>query len=247
MLSHQRRAIIIDTLRRNGVYTIKEFTKLFSNYSESTIRRDLHFLEQLGQIITFHGGDIVLKNKSYEDSFYEKMLQDNEEKIKIAKYAANYIQNGQTIYLDSSTTVFHMLPFIKKDITIVTNSVKFDTFEPYDFEVYQIGGKVTKESSYGCYDSMAKDILRRFNFDLAFIGCAGIDENKGITFPKIEEAIFERAVQFQSNQAYVLSTPSKFFHSYVGKAFSINECDIITTSCPKSLKKYKNIHETIKS
>lgn len=48
MLSHQRRAIIIDTLRRNGVYTIKEFTKLFSNYSESTIRRDLHFLEQLG-------------------------------------------------------------------------------------------------------------------------------------------------------------------------------------------------------
>lgn len=242
MQSYQRRAIIIDVLRKKGVYTIKQFTEFFTDCSESTIRRDLKQLEQLGQIVQFHGGDIVLKKKSYEDSFYEKMLQDKEEKSKVAKYAASLLENGQTVYLDSSTTVFHMLPYITKDVTIVTNTLKFDNFESYDFEVYMIGGKATKESSYGCYDSMAKEILKSFNFDIAFISCGGVNEKDGVTFPKIEEAIFERAVKFQSKKFYILTAPSKFDSSFVGKAFSINECEIITTKCPRELKKYKNIY-----
>ncbi|MDF9823853.1 DeoR family fructose operon transcriptional repressor [Breznakia sp. PF5-3] len=241
MLAYERQAKILDILLKNDVYTIEQFLKVFPKVSASTIRRDLKFLESENKIILFHGGDVRLKKSSYEDAFATKKIQNMDNKVRLAKYAASLIKNGDVVYLDSSTTVMEMLQFINKEVTLVTNFVNFTPFQEFDYNVIKIGGSITK-TSLACFDSLAKEMIKTMNFDIAFVGCGGIDSKYGITFPTIEQAIYERQVKKQSLRYIVLADESKFYNVFSGKAFDIDECEIYTDILPKEVRKRKNIH-----
>lgn len=241
MLAYERQAKILDTLLKHDVYTIDQFLQDFSKVSASTIRRDLKFLESENKIILFHGGDVRFKKSSYEDAFAIKKFQNMDPKIRLAKYAASLIKNGDMVYLDSSTTVLEMLQFINKEVTLVTNFVNFTPFQEFAYHVILIGGNIAK-TSLACFDSIAKETIKTMNFDIAFVGCGGINATHGITFPTVEQAIYERQVKRQSLRYIVLADESKFYNVFSGKAFDIDECEIYTDNLPKEIRKRKNIH-----
>lgn len=245
MLAYERQNKILEVLKEKNVCTVEQFIQMFPKFSESTIRRDLRYLESHGKIITFHGGDVMLKHKDYEDPYAKKRLMNAKGKMTLAKYASTLIKNGDTIYIDASTTCLEILQYINKDVTIVTNSVKFDLFDKFEFNVYLIGGNVTRASSYACYDMLAKEMLKAFNFDIAFVGCGGINEHDGICYPRVEQAIYERALKKQSKRYIVLADYLKFENSFTGRAFDINECEVYTDAKPADLKKYKNIKQLL--
>ncbi|MFV0381033.1 MAG: DeoR/GlpR family DNA-binding transcription regulator [Breznakia sp.] len=241
MLAYERQSRILDILLQYDVYTIEQFLQVFPKVSASTIRRDLKFLEAENKIIMFHGGDVRLKHNSYEDVFATKKHQNMEDKIHIAKYMVSMIKNGDMIYLDSSTTVMEMIPFINKEVTIVTNFTSFTPFQKVSYDIIKIGGKVSK-TSFACFDSLAKDMVKTMNFDIAFIGCGGIDKTHGITYPTIEQAIYQRQVKRQSRKYLIVADESKFYNVFAGKAFDMDECEIYTNALPKEVRKKKNIH-----
>lgn len=241
MLAYERQGKILELLKKHDTLTVEDLVKTFPDFSESTIRRDLRILEANGKIITFHGGDVMLKKKNYEDTYYDKSLLNLSAKQKIAKEAAKYLKNGDVIYLDASSTCFEMLPFINKDITIVTNTVNYQIFDEYDFDVYLIGGKVMKASSYCCFDTHAVNALKNFNFDYAFLGCGGINHKFGITYPKSEQALFQQVVCKHSKNVLILADDAKFKNAFSGKAFSINTHKILTNKIPEDYKQYTNI------
>lgn len=241
MLAYERQAKILETLLKNDVYTIDQFLEMFPKVSASTIRRDLKFLESENKIIMFHGGDVMLKKSSYEDGFATKMISNTDSKIRLAKFAASLIKNGDVVYLDSSTTVMEMVRYINKEVTLVTNYVNFTPFQQFDYQVIKIGGAVTR-TSQACFDSLAKEMIKTMNFDIAFVGCGGIHPVHGVTYPTIEQAIYERQVKKQSLQYVVLADESKFYNIFAGRAFDMEECDIYTDSLPSEVRKRKNIH-----
>lgn len=241
MLAYERQSKILELLRENETLTVEELAKEFSDFSESTIRRDLRILESNGKILTFHGGDVMLKKKNYEDSYHDKSILNLVAKQKIAKEAAKLLNNGDVIYLDASSTCFEMLQFINKEVTIVTNTVNYQLFDEYDFDVYLIGGKVTKASSYCCYDIHACEALSHFNFNYAFLGCGGINEQFGITYPKNEQAIFQQKVCEHSLNTLILADSAKFSNVFSGKAFDVSDQNILTEEIPEAYQKYNNI------
>lgn len=230
----------MEIMKENATIQIHELLKHFPKISKSTLRRDLKYLESKNLLILFHGGTVVLKKDDFEDDFEVKRKQNLEGKLKIAKYAASLVKNGDLVYIDSSTTTIEILEFIDKKITIATNHPNFKRFEPYDFKVIQIGGTISKHS-VACFDSVAKDNLRHFNFDIAFVGCGGISVEHGVTYPSVEQVIYEREIARKSLQHYVVADSNKFNNIFQGKAFDIDECNIITEELPSRLKKRKNI------
>jgi len=92
--------------------------------SESTIRRDLQELEDNGLIQRTHGGAISIQT-GFEMSFQEKEIRFLTEKRQIAVLAANLVQDGETVLLDSGTTTLEIARLLcSKKITVATNSME---------------------------------------------------------------------------------------------------------------------------
>src|SRR6056297_1082681 len=121
MLSHTRKNKILELLKTHKQISTQELEKELS-VSGATIRNDLAQLEEKGLVKRIHGG-AVLPEKENKNSFRKRSEKNVEEKKAIGKIAKNYIENGQTIILDASSTILYLLPYLTQyeKLTIITN------------------------------------------------------------------------------------------------------------------------------
>ena len=124
MLAQERFERILEILREKQSVTVVELTEKL-NTSESTIRRDLTELNRQGLLIKVHGGATAIKSVlSREEEVITKSKKHQEEKRKIAKYAASLINKEDIVYLDAGTTTEMMLDYLKEyDVIYVTNGI----------------------------------------------------------------------------------------------------------------------------
>ena len=98
------------------------------NVSEMTIRRDVEYLEKEGILTKVSKGAILnsVRNKDdIDDTLNSRNLQNVEEKKVIARYVSGLIEDGDVIFMDASTTVYELCPYIiDKKLTIITNSIR---------------------------------------------------------------------------------------------------------------------------
>lgn len=228
MLLEERHGIILREIVKRGISKVEDLSKL-TNSSESTIRRDLSYLEEKGQIKRVHGGAILTKGRFVEESFKEKLVHNREEKIEIAKFAASLIEDGDSIYLDAGTTTYEMTKFIdKKDIFIVTNGIdNIDALLEKDIDVYILGGKI-KSKTKAIVGTNTFNELEKFRFDKAFIGINAIDIEFGLTTPDQEEALMKSKAIEVSREAFVLADSSKFNKISFTKVSDFREVTVIT-------------------
>ena len=112
MLTEERKAKILEIVNKKKSVSVPDLIKKFG-VSESTIRRDITSLSREGKILKVHGGAVKLEERTNDD-----------EKIRIARYAASLIQSGDVVFIDAGTTTHFMLDFItEKRATYVTNAV----------------------------------------------------------------------------------------------------------------------------
>lgn len=113
--------------------------------SRETIRRYLNELELQGVAKRTHGG-AVLVNQINNQQMYHNRTHDNfEEKMKIGKMAARLVKDGDTIFLDASTTCLCMAKHLMdKKITIITNSIQilFEMMNCQGITIISTGGIV---------------------------------------------------------------------------------------------------------
>src|SRR5690625_1523980 len=105
----KRRNFILDQLENEGKVTIDEL----SLELEVTIRRDLDQIESEGRVIRVHGGAVLPRPLISETSFLEKEIRKVDQKRQIVKKAFSYIQEGQTLILDSGTTTLELAKLLK--------------------------------------------------------------------------------------------------------------------------------------
>lgn len=128
MLQAERQANILKLIREKDFVTIKELEDIFY-VTPITIRRDLKELSRQGLIKQVHGGavDITRLSTSFEPLYKTKLYLNFKKKQAIAKKAVEFINNGETIILDSGTADLQIAIKLKnkrfKDLIIVTNDI----------------------------------------------------------------------------------------------------------------------------
>ena len=234
MLTEERYQSILSMVNEKNAVTVSELAE-YLDISESTVRRDLTALDELGKLKkVFGGATSVSKTEGmYEDSvsMRENLMKD--EKIEIGKYCAKTINNADFVYIDSGTTTARLIDFIDNNkATYVTNGiVHARKLAQKGLNAYLIGGRV-KSATEAVIGAEAISNLKNLNFSKAFLGTNGIDINAGFTTPDIDEAMTKEAAINRSYMAFVLADHTKFRRVFSVTFAQLKKCCIITDTLP---------------
>jgi DeoR/GlpR family transcriptional regulator of sugar metabolism len=120
----ERHRKILEILRERARVTVDDLSGLFKT-SGATIRSDLNLLAGKGMLLRTHGGAMVRQDSDTELPVQARKRTQGDIKKRIGKAAASLVQDGEVIFIDSSSTAFSMIPFLsdRKELTVVTNSI----------------------------------------------------------------------------------------------------------------------------
>jgi len=208
----KRRAAILDLVNRDGKVTVPDLSNRY-NVSVVTIRNDLMQLEKKKLLIRTHGGAIKEQRVSFDFAVNEKTEMHPEEKLRIANKALEFIDNGDTIILDSGSTTQQIAKQLQrfKNLTVVTNALNIvATLSDYEDIEIIIPGGILRKRSLSLIGSIAETSINNIYADKLFLGVDGIDADFGITTPNMEEAHLNRLMIERSKEVFVVTDSSKF-------------------------------------
>lgn len=244
MITEARRKKILELIEREGIVNLQQLTDTF-DVSIYTIRRDLTALEKKGLLKKTHGGAIKIEKSKWIPSMEEEKNIALDEKKMIALKAAQLIDDGDTIMLLGSMISLLMIPILKdKNITVVTNSL--DVAKEFsaipNIETILIGGQV-KNYKGNILGSRAISDVNNYHFDKAFIPCAGIKADAGVSTPTIDSSDFLRTVIACSRQSIVVADYRKIGRITFAKACPISKIDMLITDAHANKDELKRIEK----
>ncbi len=229
---NERQRQIIDYLNTRKQATVAELAgKLY--VSEMTVRRDLAYLEQKGHLKRYHGG-AVAPEQVIMQPLQIRTHHNNKEKAELAAIAAEYIQDGQTIYLDSSSTCSYLIPHIAKrdGVTVVTNSARqLLLLSDRNIPTILIGGNYY-EKDMCCIGESAVSQIRRMNYDVGFFSSTGYIEGGKITDSEPHQTAIRVTAMENSKSSIFL-----FDHTKLGKLYPYTVCNAAEAYRVITLKK----------
>ena len=236
MLSIERLEIIKQiALTEKKVYVSKLSEKF--QVTEETIRRDLEKLESQGILTRSYGGATLNAEKTNEDiPFYKRSKTNIQDKKYIATKAIEFIKEGSTIVADCSSTVLEILKSIRdrSDVTVITNSVEvIQELNQSDLHIISTGGEI-KQSSLSMQGPITQSTISKYNVDIAFVSCKGMDIKKGILDSNEAEAEIKRTMINQASKVILLIDHSKYDKTCFVKLFNYENIDyVITDKLPR--------------
>lgn len=233
-------------LERQGSVTVTELMAEL-NASESTIRRDLNTLASRGNLVKVHGGAIARENAyaTRDDEVALRKQLHMEEKLKIARYAASLVREGDFVYVDAGTTTELLAELAEnREAVYVTNAVTHaKALAEKGCRVYLLGGefKGTTEAIVG---EEAVASIEKYNFTIGFFGTNGITRKQGFTTPEIKEAMVKKKAFEQTKKRYVLADGSKFGSISAVSFAPFDDAVILTAGrIPEDYQKKQNVKE----
>lgn len=231
MFTEERLENIINLLQEKRKVIVKELSNQFG-VSEDCIRKDLKILEKEGLIKRTYGG-AVLKRIEAQNNYISCRTNVNlNKKQNIAEKAFELIKPMETIFLDISTTnllLAEKLAASTKRLTVVTNMIDIvSCFANNSYvEVVCVGGVFSKELN-GFTGSTAIEILSKYKFNKAFIGCCGVDMlDKSISTFEIEDGNTKKAIIRSCKQSYLVMDSKKFYIDGVYNFATLYDFDFV--------------------
>ena len=205
----ERHQYIIEQLRTQNKVMASELAECLGT-TEATIRRDLRHLAEQGFCKRIHGGAMSYAPPSGTQQ--ERLQRNSDEKQQLATKALSLIKENQLIFLDASSTnliLAGMLP-TDKQLTVVTNSplIALCLLEQKSIHTIQIGGELDPMVG-GAVDNVAIQSLKRFHFDLCFLGVCAWSSKDGFCANHYQDAEFKQVVASRSSESVVLATQDK--------------------------------------
>lgn len=230
MLKSERKQIIMDKLSVHGFVSLEDLVPLLES-SESTVRRDLDELELEGKLCRVHGGAELKAHLQEELSNSQKSIKNVQKKSSVISKALNLVHSQEVIFIDAGTTNALLVEAFEgnEDITVVTNSIHHASrLVEKGIKTIIVGGFV-KHSTDASVGNLAVEQIRQLNFDKAFLGMNGVDENF-LTTPDMDEAVVKRLIIENAKQAYVLVDSSKIGQASFVKVAPVEKVVIITNN-----------------
>lgn len=195
MIPYERRLQIAQLLEQNEVVSLDEFCEALGGVSESTVRRDLKTMEREGEITLLRGGGACLKRDSYEIPVMSKKMKNVSEKDRIAKAAAELVEDGDSIYIDSGSTALDMMKYLRdKNITVVTtNALIYSELQSPNIKCIIAGGEINIATA-SIRGITTNNFLKSYYFDKAFVGMSG--------FPLRQDIIHQIYLKLRRSELY---------------------------------------------
>lgn len=208
----ERRDLILRVLHDQDQTSVSELSQRLG-VSEVTVRKDLSQLEAQGLLTRVHGGAVASGLGRFELHFAERRQINSEEKRKIAERAAAMVQSEQSIFLDASTTAFHIARLIKdrQQLTVITNGLytALELTFATGITVIVVGGAMRHRSSslVGAFD---QNMLQRWRVDIGFFGARGATAQDGLTESDAQEAYLKQQMAQSARRVVGVVDSSKF-------------------------------------
>lgn len=230
MFAEERRQNILLLLDKEKRVLVKDLAEKFQ-VSIDTIRRDLSIMEDKGLLKKTHGGAIpAMKVRQAPPPPEKRYGEGTAEGNEIAKLAASYIRENDTVFIGSGSLSYVMLKYLPDlmPLTIVTNSLRVaDVLREREWiTTYLIGGMV--KPSGNMTDALANEFVRQFKFDIIFATGGGISEN-GLFVATPEVAAFGRAAGSLARRHIGIATHHILGNEGFAKVGPIENLDILIT------------------
>lgn len=175
MYQSERLELILNILKENGYTTVKYLTEEL-HYSNATISRDLALLEARKQVKRSYGGvELEEKHGTPLVFRYHKMKSS---KMKVAKKAAELIEDGDTVFIDAATSTQYIGHYLegKKDITVITNNMALAVYlGDIGINVICLGGKIIEAPSM-LSGVQTVENAKKLHADKMFFSTGGIND-----------------------------------------------------------------------
>ena len=207
-----RQLQILQLVERQQRISVADICVTF-DVSKATARRDLEALAGEGKIQRVHGGAIVLTQASPEQPLLQRQGEQADEKIRIGQAAAALVQEGETVFLGSGTTVLEAARTLRgrRNLTVLTNSLPVVNAlaGAEGITVICLGGML-RDSELSFIGHITEQALAEVRADKVFIGTRAISLEHGLTHEYLPETMTDRAILKAGKEIIVLSDHTKF-------------------------------------
>lgn len=246
MLAEERRFQIREILAAQRTVSAAELCNRLK-VTAATIRRDLASLEQEGVLVRSHGGAVSRMSSTNFQPTYDALLRsENEEKRQIARAAEQFVLDGDTIFLEGSTTVLELARRLvhRHRLTVVTNSptIVCELQRSPGVTVLCTGGDLQKDTFY-LYGEWAQRALSEIRLDKAILGVSAIDPQYGVSTSHIAEAQITRMVSKAAKTRIALADHTKFGRQRFAFVGPVTDIDILVTDAGTDAKFIEDLRE----
>jgi len=232
MLAEERRFRIREILTTQRTISASELCTTLE-VTPATIRRDLAALEDEGVLVRSHGGAVSRMSSTKFQPSYETLARSNsEEKRAIAREAEKLILDGDTVFLEGSTTVLELAERLhgRNRLTVVTNSptIVCQLQHSAGVTVLCTGGDLQRDTFYFSGE-WAQRALSEIRLDKSVLGISAIDPGYGISTANHAEAQVKKMIVKAAKTRIALADHSKFGKQSFAYVGPVNDLNILVT------------------
>ena len=247
MTAFERRQRILGLLREQSGIRVPELARRL-DVSQGTIRNDLRALEAAGELTRVRGGAVVRDGRGFiSPAFGARTKVNASAKQRIARWAADMVEDGDSVLLDSSSTVFHIAPFLldRSNLTIITNGIEvaYALSENTAHTIILIGGVLRPDRAL-TVGYLGEKILETLHIKTAFVSCSGFSVETGLTQVDIQEAQLKSRMIASAGRVVALIDSTKFGKVDLTPFASVDQVSHILTDSALSAHHIDAIRQT---
>jgi DeoR/GlpR family transcriptional regulator of sugar metabolism len=223
-----RRQLITEAVMAEGVLRIEDLTDRFG-ISLMTAHRDLDELVARGLLRKTRGIVSAAPTSLIESSDVYRFSRQSAEKRAIAQAAMQFVEPGQAIFFDDSTTVLQMATLLpaKVPLTAITNSLTLmnELIQIRDLTLLGLGGHFYNWCN-AFMGRMTTHEISRLRADTLFLSMSAITDD--IVFHQSPEMVETKRAMFDSSARRILLTDhTKFTRRALHTFASLTEFDAV--------------------
>jgi DeoR family transcriptional regulator of aga operon len=209
-------------------------SELCENYSvsEATARRDLETLASRGKVQRVHGGAIAIEKAPPEMPLLMRQVDQIAEKQRIGIIGARLVNDGETVFLGSGTTVLEVARNLRErqNLTVITNSLPVVTLlsDNLKITIVCVGG-LLRPSELSFIGHITEQVLSEVRADKVFIGVRAINIKEGLTNDYLPETLTDRAILNIGKEKIVVADHTKFDRTSTVMLVPINHIHTLIT------------------
>lgn len=213
MFANERQNLIYELVCKNGAVTTANLVKTFG-VSIETIRRDLLSMEQNRMLKRVHGGAIANGKMKHFGTLADRVEENNDLKRELAEAAADFINENDTIAIDSGSTSLVFIKVLQErfsSLTIVTYSLDIFTelCKFKDFKVILCAGHFMKDENT-FFGSFVLEALEKIHVQKSFVFTSAVSLKHGICDFNQDLLLLQKKLLSCSDDVFVLADSSKF-------------------------------------
>ena len=231
MVREQRHQEITNLLRIRRQISVQELTQKLG-VTEVTIRKDLTFLEDTGTLMRVHGGALLAEDRNNFTPIVKRYVEKLDEKNDIAARANKMVRDGDTIFVNSGSTCAQLAKHLRsKVLRVVCHSVGVIShlIDAPNIALITLGGNYRKEAG-SFIGPIALNNLKKFHFDLCFVGVKGFTDDGCFFSENIIEAEVKTAALKISDRRIILADSGKFNQRDFTVFADDNDVDLLITN-----------------